>query len=86
MRVAVQPMDQLIILDQAIGVEPADLDHRIAAKRGERARDQEQAVDLLPGMPRQEIAATLRKWFDEDAAALKKRNERFESIVRGDET
>ena len=55
-RMAVQPVDQLIILDHAIGIEPADLDHRRAPERRERARNQQQAVEPLPRMARQEIA------------------------------
>ena len=51
-----QAVDQLVILDQAIGIEPADLDHCPGPKRCERARYQQQAVDLLPRVPRQEVA------------------------------
>ncbi len=45
--VAMEPVDQLVILDHALGIEAADRDHRLAPEPGERARDQEQAVEPL---------------------------------------
>ncbi len=56
---AAQSMDELVVLDQAGRVEAADGDHRAAAKASERARDEEQALDLHPRVARQKVADVL---------------------------
>ena len=58
-RVAVQAVDELVVFDQAVLIEATHLEHRVAAETGKGARDQQQAVEPCPRIPRQEIADVL---------------------------
>ena len=49
-------MDQLVVLNHAGRVKPADRQHRLAPEARERAGDEQQRVHLVPGVARQEVA------------------------------
>ncbi len=53
--VAVEAMDQFVVLDPAFRIEAADLDHRFAAERRESAGDQQQAFEPRPGVAAEKL-------------------------------
>lgn len=54
-----QPVDQFIILNEAIGIEAAHPNKRLAAECGKRPGNEQQTVELHPGIARHEIADIL---------------------------
>ena len=52
-------VDELVVLDQAGGIEAAHVDHRLAPEAREGARDEQQPVDLHPRVAGQEVADVL---------------------------
>ena len=57
--VAVHAMDQLVVLDEADVIEPADIDDGAPPKPRKSPGDQLQAVDAHPRVPAEEIANVL---------------------------
>jgi len=57
--VPVQAVDQLVVFHQAVAIEAAHGEHGFAPEAREGTRHQQQAVELRPGVARQEVADVL---------------------------